>query len=58
MGMQGGIKGEYDCIREFSEVDYTADLKKIDKPTLVIHGTGWRQLSISSLPARFFTASR
>lgn len=38
MGMQGGIKGEYDCIREFSEVDYTEDLKKIDKPTLVIHG--------------------
>jgi non-heme chloroperoxidase len=38
MGMQGGIKGEYDCIKEFSEVDYTADLKKIDKPTLVIHG--------------------
>jgi non-heme chloroperoxidase len=36
--MQGGIKGEYDCIHEFSEVDYTADLKKIDKPTLVIHG--------------------
>ncbi|MQT12402.1 alpha/beta fold hydrolase [Segnochrobactrum spirostomi] len=38
LGMQGGIKGEYDCIHEFSEVDYTADLKKIDKPTLVIHG--------------------
>ncbi len=38
MGMQGGIKGEYDCIREFSEVDYTTDLTKIDKPTLVIHG--------------------
>jgi non-heme chloroperoxidase len=38
MGMQGSIKGEYDCIHEFSEVDYTADLKKIDKPTLVIHG--------------------
>jgi len=38
MGMQGGINGEYDCIHEFSEVDYTADLKKIDKPTLVIHG--------------------
>ena len=31
-------KGKYDCIREFSEVDYTADLNKIDKPTLVIHG--------------------
>jgi non-heme chloroperoxidase len=38
MGMQGGIKGEYDCIREFSEVDYNVDLAKIDKPTLVIHG--------------------
>ena len=38
MGMQGGIKGEYDCIYEFSEVDYTADLKKIDRPTLVVHG--------------------
>jgi non-heme chloroperoxidase len=34
----GGIKGEYDCVREFSEVDYTEDLKKIDKPTLIIHG--------------------
>jgi len=38
MGMRGGIKGEYDCIYEFSEVDYTADLERIDKPTLVIHG--------------------
>src|SRR5260370_14560627 len=37
MGMQGCIKGEYDCIAEFSEFDYTADLKKIDQPTLVIH---------------------
>lgn len=38
MGMQGGIKGEYDCIHEFSEVDYTTDLLKLDRPTLVIHG--------------------
>lgn len=37
-GMQGGVKGQYDCIHEFSEVDYTNDLKKIDKPTLIIHG--------------------
>jgi non-heme chloroperoxidase len=36
--MMGGIKGLYDCIHEFSEVDYTPDLKKIDKPTLFIHG--------------------
>jgi non-heme chloroperoxidase len=38
MGMQGGIKGEYDCVREFSEVDYTADLEEIDRPTLIVHG--------------------
>jgi len=37
-GMLGGIKGQYDCVHEFSEVDYTEDLKTIDKPTLVIHG--------------------
>ena len=37
-GMMGGIKGQYDCIREFSEVDYTPDLKRIDKPTLIVHG--------------------
>lgn len=37
-GMAGGIKGQLDCIHEFSEVDYTEDLKKIDVPTLVVHG--------------------
>lgn len=37
-GMMGGLKGQLDCIREFSEVDYTDDLKKIDIPTLVLHG--------------------
>jgi non-heme chloroperoxidase len=37
-GMMGGLKGQYDCIHEFSEVDYTADLKRIDVPTLFIHG--------------------
>lgn len=37
-GMAGGILGQYLCIREFSEVDYTADLKKIDVPTLILHG--------------------
>jgi non-heme chloroperoxidase len=37
-GMMGGIKGQYDCIREFSEVDYTEDLKKIEVPTLIVHG--------------------
>jgi len=37
-GLAGGIKGQYDCIHEFSEVDYSDDLKAIDKPTLIIHG--------------------
>jgi non-heme chloroperoxidase len=37
-GMAGSILGQYLCIKEFSEVDYTSDLKKIDVPALVIHG--------------------
>jgi non-heme chloroperoxidase len=37
-GLMGGLKGQLDCIREFSEVDYTEDLKKIDIPVLVAHG--------------------
>jgi len=37
-GMQGGIKGQYDCIKAFSETDFNEDLKKIDVPTLVMHG--------------------
>lgn len=37
-GMSGGIHGQYLCIKEFSEVDYTPDLKKIDVPTLILHG--------------------
>jgi non-heme chloroperoxidase len=36
--MMCAIKAAYDCIHEFSEVDYTDDLKKIDKPALFIHG--------------------
>ncbi|QIN62765.1 Non-heme chloroperoxidase [Caballeronia sp. SBC1] len=37
-GMLGGILGQYACIREFSEVDYTEDLKRFDVPTLILHG--------------------
>ncbi len=37
-GMLGSIKGQYECIKQFSEVDYTPDLKKIDVPTLILHG--------------------
>ncbi len=37
-GMQASIKGAYDCIAEFSETDFTEDLRRIDVPTLIVHG--------------------
>jgi non-heme chloroperoxidase len=37
-GMQAGHKNTYDCIKAFSETDFTGDLKKFDVPTLIIHG--------------------
>ncbi len=37
-GMAGGIKAQFDCIKAFSETDFTDDLKKIDVPVLVMHG--------------------
>jgi non-heme chloroperoxidase len=37
-GMMGGMKAHYDCIKAFSETDFTEDLKKIDIPVLVMHG--------------------
>lgn len=37
-GMQGGHKNTYDCIKAFSETDFTEDLRKFDVPTLVVHG--------------------
>ena len=37
-GMLGSIKGGYDTIKAFSETDFTEDLKKIDIPTLILHG--------------------
>ena len=38
LGMQSGLKAVLDCIKAFSETDFTEDLKKIDVPTLIIHG--------------------
>ncbi|MET9480715.1 alpha/beta hydrolase [Streptomyces sp. NPDC006638] len=38
MSMQVGLKGALDCVRAFSETDFTEDLKKFDVPTLVAHG--------------------
>ena len=37
-GMLCGFKGAVDCIKAFSETDFTDDLKKIDVPTLIMHG--------------------
>jgi non-heme chloroperoxidase len=37
-GMQAGFKGAFDCIKAFSETDFTEDLKRINVPTLIIHG--------------------
>ena len=37
-GMQAGHKNTFDCIKAFSETDFTGDLKKFDVPTLIIHG--------------------
>ena len=37
-GMQAGFNAVYECIKAFSETDFTEDLKKIDVPTLILHG--------------------
>jgi len=37
-GMLCGFKAAYDCVKQFSETDFTEDLKKIDVPTLILHG--------------------
>ncbi len=47
-GMRCGIKNAYDCIKQFSETDFTADLKKIDVPTLIVHGSDDQILPIDA----------
>ncbi|MFT3678824.1 MAG: alpha/beta hydrolase [Ferruginibacter sp.] len=37
-GMMGGINAHYECIKAFSETDFTEDLKAVDIPVLVLHG--------------------
>jgi non-heme chloroperoxidase len=37
-GMQAGAKNTLDCIKAFSETNFTEDLKKFDMPTLIVHG--------------------
>lgn len=37
-GMQAGLRAVYECIKAFSETDFTEDLQRIDVPTLILHG--------------------
>lgn len=37
-GMMGGVAAQYDCIKQFSETDFSEDLKRFDIPTLIMHG--------------------
>jgi non-heme chloroperoxidase len=50
--MQVGIKGALDCIKAFSETDFTEDLKKFDIPTLVLHGEDDQIVPIAGSAAR------
>jgi non-heme chloroperoxidase len=51
-GMQTGHKNAYDCIKAFSETDFSADLRKIDVPTLVVHGDDDQIVPIGASGAR------
>ncbi|SOY48225.1 alpha/beta fold hydrolase [Cupriavidus taiwanensis] len=52
-GMTGGILAQYACVREFSEVDFTDDLKRLRIPTLLLHGDDDQNVPVemSSRPA-------
>jgi non-heme chloroperoxidase len=47
-GMQAGFKGVIDCIKAFSETDFTKDLEKFDVPTLILHGDDDQIVPISA----------
>ena len=51
-GMQSGHKNAYDCIKAFSETDFTEDLKKFDVPTLILHGDDDQIVPIVAAGAR------
>jgi non-heme chloroperoxidase len=46
--MQAGFRGVIECIRAFSETDFTDDLKKFDVPTLILHGDDDQIVPISA----------
>jgi non-heme chloroperoxidase len=47
-GMQAGFKGVLDCIKAFSETDFTEDLKRFNVPTLILHGDDDQIVPISA----------
>lgn len=47
-GMMGGVKAQYDCVKAFSETDFTGDLEQIDVPTLIMHGDDDQIVPIAS----------
>jgi non-heme chloroperoxidase len=47
-GLMSGYKAAYDCIKAFSETDFTEDLKRFDVPTLIIHGDDDQVVPIGS----------
>jgi non-heme chloroperoxidase len=49
--MMTGFKAAYDCIKAFSETDFTGDLKKFDVPTRIIHGDDNRVVPIADSAA-------
>jgi len=51
-GMQAGAKNTFDCIKAFSETDFTEDLKQFDVPTLIIHGDDDQIVPISAAALR------
>lgn len=51
-GMQAGHKNTFDCIKAFSETDFTEDLKKFDVPTLILHGDDDQIVPISAAALR------
>lgn len=57
-GLQSGFKNAYDCIRAFSETDFTADLKRIDVPTLIVHGDDDQIVPIDASARRAATLVR
>jgi len=51
-GMQAGLKAALDCIKAFSETDFTEDLKKFDVPTLILHGDDDQMVPIGASAMR------